>query len=271
MFLRSAADKRPYHLGPFPLEALPRDDAVIAAEAARPAIAAPAPAPAPEGPLARSARTYLELMAPMLADDPAPELAPVPDDPERRVIDLKGYAYFMNASQAGICRIPGAAWYADAESQAHEYALVILVEHGRVPEAGNIARDLVAPALAEAADTRAAEIAVCAARHIRRMGFAARAHIAGHSLLDMDRLAVLAGLALRDGGHLENPYFDGGFSLALVSTDYALAIDRPLSSRASKSSVSWAATSTSVPPARTSCSRASSSSRGSSRSCPSTW
>ncbi len=234
MFLRSAADKRPYHLGPFPLEALPRDDAVGAAEAARPAIATPSPAPAPEGPLARAARTYLELMAPMLADDPAPKLAPVPDDPEPRMIDLKGYAYFMNASQAGICRIPGSAWYADAESQGYEFALVILVEHQRVPEAGNIARDLVAPALAEAADMRAAEIAVCAARHIRRMGFAARAHIAGHSLLDMDRLAVLAGLALRDGESLANPYIDGGFSLAVVSTDYALSVDRPLAARASK-------------------------------------
>ena len=30
MLLKTAADKRPYHLGTYPLETLPRDEAVIA-------------------------------------------------------------------------------------------------------------------------------------------------------------------------------------------------------------------------------------------------
>ncbi len=228
MFFRTKADKRPYHWGPFPLETLPRDDAIGAVEAARPATDPPAPAAAPDGPLGRAARTYLDLFAPMVADDEAPVRAPVPDDPDPRVMDIKGYAYFMNASQVGICRIPANAWLAGSERPDHPHAVVILVEHGRVPEPENLARDWVAPALREVGDMRAAEIAVCTARHIRKMGFPARAHIALGGLVDCERLAVLAGLAVREGEALRNPFIAGAFSLAVVSTSYELRADRPL-------------------------------------------
>ncbi len=228
MFFRTAADDRPYHLGPFPLETLPRDDAVAAAEAAREPVCAPAPAAAPEGPLARAARAYLELFPQMLDDEVAPRRAPVPDAAARRTADVKGYATFLNASQLGVCRIPARAWLAGAERAEHDYAVVILVEHGRLPEPDNLAREWVAPAVVEVSDLRAAEIAVCLARHIRTLGFPARAHVAGHGGLDAERLAVLAGLAVRDGGALRNPFIEGGFSLAVVSTAYELALDRPL-------------------------------------------
>jgi ferredoxin len=146
--------------------------------------------------------------------------------------DLKGYAYFMNASQVGICRIPERAWLTGVEAPDHDHAVVILVEHGRVPEPGNQARDWVAPAVVEAADMRAAEIAVCLARHIRKMGFPARAHIAGHGQLDVERLTVLAGLGVRNGAGLRNPFVGDGFSVAVVSTSYALALDQPLAAGA---------------------------------------
>ncbi len=234
MFLRTAADKRPYHLGTFPLETLPRDALMAAVEANRAPIAAPAPGITPEDPFGAATRSYRELFAGMLADEEAPARAPVPDDLERRVVDLKGYAYFMNASQVGICRIPENAWYSGGERASHEYALTILVERERLPEPGNPAREWIAPAADEVPAMRAAEIAVCLARHIRRMGFPARAHIAGHGLLDPGRLAVLAGLVVRDGDTLGNPFIGGPFALAIVSTDYQLATDRPLAPAALK-------------------------------------
>ncbi len=49
-----------------------------------------------------------------------------------------------------------------------------------------------------------------------------------HSLVDRERLAVLAGLArARRRWDLRNPYLDD-FSIAVVTTDYPLAIDLPL-------------------------------------------
>ena len=90
----------------------------------------------------------------------------------------------MNASQVGICR------------HGEEYAVVVLVEAERIPEPGNPAREWVEPAVGEVIDMRAAEIAVCLARHIRQLGFPARAHVAGNAQADLGRLAVLAGLAV---------------------------------------------------------------------------
>ena len=219
MFFRTAADDRPYHFGPFPLETLPRDVGVAREEAARdPAT----PESDPQGPLGLAARTYRDLYSALAEGQIASKRAPIPDDPARRAVDIKGYAYFMNAAQVGICR------------HGEEYAVVVLVEAERVPEPGNAARAWVEPAVGEVIDMRAAEIAVCVARHIRQLGFPARAHVAGNSQVDRERLAVLAGLALREGEALKNPFIDGRFALAAVTTTYELATDKPLAREALK-------------------------------------
>jgi reductive dehalogenase len=226
MLIHPRGKDRPYHLGPFPLETLPTDAGVIAREAQRRPVAGTAEA-APEGPLARAANHYRVLFA-NFADGPvAPQKAPLPDDLGRRAADIKGAAYFLDAAQVGICRMPGNAWHAGCDRPAHDQAIVILVERARVPEPGNLARDWIAPARRQIADMRAAEIAVCVAGHIRTMGFAARAHFAGASLVDSGQLAVLAGLAVRTDQGLRNPYLDD-FSIAVITTDYALATDMPL-------------------------------------------
>jgi ferredoxin len=233
MFLRTAADKRPYHYGPFPLEILPRDPSLIETEARRPPRADPAaPDHAPDGVFGGALRTYLEIFRKQVEPEVAPKRAPVPDDLDRQTMDVKGYAYFMNASQVGICRIPESGWTAGATRPEHTHAVVLLVEHGRVPEPDNPASEWVRPAVAEAGDMRAGEIAVCVARHVATLGYSSRAHIAGNRQLDAERLAVLAGLVVRDGEALRNPFIDAGFSLAVVSTSYALASDQPLATRA---------------------------------------
>ena len=99
--------------------------------------------------------------------------------------------------------------------------------------------------MAATAEMRVLEVAGCTAGHIRQMGFEARIHHAGDDGLDRERLAVLAGLCLRAaaptppfatfaafgaaaGGGLLNPYIEGGFALAAISTNYDLACDSPL-------------------------------------------
>ena len=227
MIVFPRSKKRPFHLGTFPLESLPRDDAVVEAESSRP----PSPAPEPtrqSGLLVEAVERYREIFAGFVEGDPAPARAPVPDDPERRAVDAKGAAYFMDASQVGICRIPDNAWLAGAAPETHGYAIVMVVEHGRVPEEDGLARQWTEQAAGAAGDMRAAEIAALVAGHLRQMGMAARAHFNPHQTLDLDRLAVLAGLAVRHGGAIVNPYLARRFSLAAISTDYRLAVDRPL-------------------------------------------
>ncbi|MCZ6510342.1 MAG: Fe-S protein [Alphaproteobacteria bacterium] len=236
MLVYARSKNRSYSLGPFPLETLARDDTVLSAETTRPRLA-PEPDNQPRGLLATAVRDYRELFAKFTEDSHAPETAPDTDDPARCTVDVKGACYFLNASQVGICEIPENAWLAgmapEDQADSHGQAVVILVEHSRVPADQTIAAEWIAPAVTETADMRAAEIATSLARHIRQMGYAARADVAGHRKLDADRLAVLAGLAVRQGDRLANPFVDT-FSLAVVSTDYKLVCDRPLAASALK-------------------------------------
>jgi hypothetical protein len=50
----------------------------------------------------------------------------------------------------------------------------------------------------------------------------------------MERLAVLAGLAVRRAQALHNPFLDDRFSIAAVSMAYALAEDEPLATDVSR-------------------------------------
>ena len=232
MFFRARSTDRPFHYGPFPLEALPRDDAVAPSEHAAPRRRAPAGS-ANGSRLAEVAHRYRQIFMRFADGEPARCRAPLPDDLERRAADIKGAAYFMDATQVGICRIPPNAWLEGVADTAASHAVVFLVEHGRVPEADNPAHAWVAPAVRAVAEMRAAEIAAVVSGHIRHMGHAARCHIAGHELLDAQRLAVLAGLGVRCGGQILNPFI-GQFTIAAIATSYALATDRPLHADALK-------------------------------------
>jgi reductive dehalogenase len=228
MFLHPRSTHRPFHFGPFPLEALPRDERVLQQEADRPQRAAVQDASQAGDGLTRALAHYRDLFARFAAGTPAKGKASVPDDLARRSIDLKGAGYFMDASGVSICRIPANAWLRDTARHDHAFAVVLLVEHPRRPERDNLAFAWTSSAVGKAAELRAAEIAACLAEYVRHMGFSARAHIAGDALLDVDRLAVLSGLAVRHGTAIQHPYLGDAFSLAAVSTDYALTADLPL-------------------------------------------
>ena len=75
MLIHPRGKNRPYHLGPFPLETLVRDESVAEREAARPPVAAGAET-APEGPLTRAAAHYRELFVKFADGEPAPSQAP---------------------------------------------------------------------------------------------------------------------------------------------------------------------------------------------------
>ena len=235
MLFRSRSADRPFHFGLFPLETLPRDESLIEAEAALPPAGAPARERS-EGQLVDALDKFTRLYAEFADADAAKEKAPVSDDLERRAVDIKGVGYFMDASQVGICRIPDNAWLAGAERRDHDHAIVILVEHSRVAEEGNLARDWMLPAVAANAEMRAAEIAALIAGHIRVMGHGAYMHGMDKERLDAGRLAVLAGLAIRQGERIVNPFVGEAFSLCVVSTDYPLAVDRPLAAGAAGAS-----------------------------------
>ena len=232
---------RPFDWGPYALERLPREQAKIAEEAARPRVARPAAKPDDERVYGQAITKYHEMFRGLRNGEPAGGKAPVPDDLARRTRDIKGAAYFIDASQAGICDMPESAWYDDATPAAHSHAIVVLVAHPRVPEPDNIAHGWVKSTEAATAEFRAFEIAIAIADHIRNMGFEAVAHDHPTGEVDLDRLTVLTGLGLRDGEGITNPYLGREFAVAAVTTDYALETDTPLadSARRAKGLAYW--------------------------------
>ncbi|MFQ5548629.1 MAG: Fe-S protein [Woeseia sp.] len=223
---------RPYHLGPYPLERRPRDPAILAAELARPKTPRPGTGPQAAEGFGASLARYHRIFHALRHDDSASAKAPVPDDPERRMIDIKGSAYFLNASQVGICELADGCWLEGATPPGHGHAVVVLVEHGRVPEQGSLAHSWVAESVERTAEFRAYEIAISIASHIRLMGFSAVAHDRSHGDVDLERLSVMAGLGIRSNGIVRNPYLDERFEVCAVSTDYELQADLPLEPRA---------------------------------------
>ena len=99
-----------------------------------------------------------------------------------------------------------------------------------MPEDGNLAQRWCKDAGDSPGDLRAAEIGVGLASYIRLLGWSARAHTPFAAEVDLDRLAVLAGVAkrARRDDRISSPFLDRRFSIAVVTTDYALATDEPL-------------------------------------------
>jgi len=237
MLFHARSKDRPFSLGSYPLETLPRDDSILVIERDRPQRDSITDA-AGDAPLAQAGVKYRDVFAASADQEPAAAKAPVPDELGPRTTDVKGMAYFMDSAMVGISKLPATAWLKGAEARDHHtHAVVIMVEDGRMPDPHNPAHAWVAPAVREISDMRAAEIAVCVARHIRAMGFDARADVPGHRQLDPERLAVMAGLVVRQGEgseeRLVNPFLGTDYSLAVVTTEYGLATDRPLAASAS--------------------------------------
>jgi hypothetical protein len=225
---------RPYHFGPYPLERTERDDKVLGAEIERAAVSrADAPLPAGDA-FGAAIDKYHRIFDSLRGDDVAATRAPVPDDLGRRSVDIKGSAYFLNASMVGICEMPATAWLAGSAPLPHSHAIVVLVEHGRSAENGSLANAWLANSVAALARFRAYEVAISVANHIQAMGYSAVAHDSRSGDVDLDRLTVIAGLGYREDAQVLNPYLGDRFAACVVTTDYPLATDRPLKPSAAR-------------------------------------
>ncbi len=199
MLIHPRGKDRLYHLGPFPLEALRRDDGRDRARGATPAAGghgrrgagkgrwrAPPSTTAscsPNSPTARWRRSGRRCRTIRRAARSTSRAPPISSTPPRRAFAA---CRTTAGSPAPIVR--------NTPSRPSSWS------SARACRSRTLWRsDWIAPARATIADMRAAEIARLRRRpYPRTWGFAARAHFAGDSLLDAERLAVLAGLAVRE-------------------------------------------------------------------------
>jgi len=80
---------RHYHLGPYPLERIARDAAILEHETGLPKVSAPpAEQRGTEG-FGEAVEKYFQIFHGLRDNQPVAQEAPVPDDLDRRMIDIK--------------------------------------------------------------------------------------------------------------------------------------------------------------------------------------
>ncbi len=114
----------------------------------------------------------------------------------------------------------------------HTHAIVFLYEHPRAPEPEEPGSDWIIDAIDHRSSLLAAETAVVIANYLRVLGHDARAHTASTADVDLNKMAVASGLAVPDGEGLVAPFLGRGFGIAVITTNFAIAPDRPLAPHA---------------------------------------
>ncbi|MEM1189675.1 MAG: 4Fe-4S dicluster domain-containing protein [Pseudomonadota bacterium] len=115
--------------------------------------------------------------------------------------------------------------------EGHSHALVFLVEYTRDPRPDEPGTDWFQNTQVERAALLSSNTAILLAEYLRLLGFDSRAHSLTATDVDLNRLALSAGLCtLDDEGTLVNPFVGERFGLAAVTTTMAFATDRPLAS-----------------------------------------
>jgi len=233
MLLRNRGHNRGVELGPYPLEALPSDPSQAQLTAILNSNLQPHaqnhPQPPLDDPMVQVARHYQALFVNAL-EPTAGATAPVATELHLRSRELKGAAYYLDAGHAGICQLPDGLTNPCAPS--HSHALIIWFEFGRQIETDNPAAGWVQYAEYELASMRALEVGACLTGHLRALGFGAELHFGADSAVDLDRLALLSGIAIINDYRAQSPFFGARYAAVGITTDYAMAPDQPLRTRA---------------------------------------
>lgn len=116
----------------------------------------------------------------------------------------------------------------------HTHAIVYLYDYPRDPKRGEEGCEWIMDAQRHRAALRANETACVMANYLRVLGFEARAHSASTAEVDLNQLAVAAGLSVCEDGALLTPYLGTRFGLAVVTTNMAIQSDQPLAPMAAQ-------------------------------------
>ncbi|WP_417588995.1 reductive dehalogenase [Pararhodobacter oceanensis] len=110
----------------------------------------------------------------------------------------------------------------------HTHAIVFLYNYNRDPAPDEPGYSWIGDAQAQKACLLGTEAAVVIASYLRILGYDAKAHSGASSEVDLNKLAVAAGLAVVENGKLVNPFVGERFQLVAITTNFNMATDTPL-------------------------------------------
>lgn len=166
----------------------------------------------------------------------APNRAPGTEDPVAMARHIKETAYFLRADMVGICELPPYAVYSHEALTGkpidlpHKYAIAILIDQDWRTSAAFNGSDWISNSMSFLSYSNSAFIACTLADYIRRLGYPARAHHARNYQVAVPPILLWAGLGemSRIGDIVINPFLGPRFKAAVVTTDFPLAIDKPI-------------------------------------------
>ncbi|MGI9420734.1 MAG: 2Fe-2S iron-sulfur cluster-binding protein [Geminicoccaceae bacterium] len=173
----------------------------------------------------------------VLLQDGAPSGAASPstNDPVRNAENVKAACYFLGVDAVGISRCPDWTWYShNALGQPidppHDQAISMIIDQGFETMEGASGDDWISVAQSMRAYLRFSLLGGVIAKHIRNLGYPAKAH----TVLDGDvlqpPLLLLSGLGevSRIGEVILNPFLGPRLKSGVVTTTMPMAHDQPI-------------------------------------------
>ena len=171
----------------------------------------------------------------LLQDGEVSEQKHKPENPKQNAEDIKAACYFLGVDAVGLSRCPEWTWYShDARGEQkippHHNAVSIIIDQGYETMEGGSGDDWIAVAQSMRAYLRFSLLGGVVAKHIRNLGYEAKAH----SVLDGDvlqpPLLLLSGLGevSRIGEVILNPCLGPRLKSGIVTTTMPVEYDKPI-------------------------------------------
>ncbi|THD76481.1 2Fe-2S iron-sulfur cluster binding domain-containing protein [Thalassobius vesicularis] len=164
-----------------------------------------------------------------------PSPGPRPTDPARNAANIKAACYFLGVDAVGLSRCPDWAWYShDATGTPikppHDQAISIIIDQGYETMEGASGDDWISVAQSMRAYLRFSLLGGVLAKHLRNLGYSAKAHTVMDGDVLQPPLLLLSGLGevSRIGEVILNPYLGPRLKSGVVTTDMPVAHDRPI-------------------------------------------
>jgi reductive dehalogenase len=160
---------------------------------------------------------------------------PRPSDAQINAANIKATAYFLGADAVGLSRCPDWAWYSHDATGAeidppHDQAISMIIDQGYETMEGASGDDWISVAQSMRAYLRFSLLGGVLAKHIRDLGYSAKAHTVMDGEVLQPPLLLLSGLGevSRIGEVILNPFLGPRLKSGVVTTDMPMDHDRPI-------------------------------------------
>ena len=160
---------------------------------------------------------------------------PRPAEAERNAANLKAASYFLGVDAVGLSRCPDWTWYSHDATGApidppHDQAVSMIIDQGYETMEGASGDDWISVAQSMRAYLRFSLLGGVIAKHIRNLGYKAKAHTVLDGEVLQPPLLLLSGLGevSRIGEVILNPYLGPRLKSGVVTTDMPMAHDKPI-------------------------------------------